>query len=221
MEPKINIMAINGSPKAKNNTSILLNEAIKGAKDVGDVEITQFNFAGKKINPCKASCSKYCAKNADCCQKDDFQEFVKIREESDAVLFATPVYHMGLPSPVKAALDRLGQVHYRSCGGRFKRIYKVGGAIAHGGTHYGGQEIVLQQIINHFLVSTYIPVTGDRPESYLGVAGFSPNTETLQNDKVVKQSAYSIGKRVAELTKIVKVGLAGLKDKLPQEYFNF
>jgi len=77
MKPKVIIMAINGSYRSKNNTSILINEAIKGAEDVGDVEISHFSFAGKKINPCTGSCSKYCKKNAECRQKDDFQEFVE------------------------------------------------------------------------------------------------------------------------------------------------
>jgi len=219
MKPKVNIMAINGSPKHKNNTSILINEAIKGAKDVGDVEISHFSFAGKKINSCRGSCSKYCKKNAECCQKDDFQEFVEKWKKADGILFGTPVYHMGPPSQVKAVLDRLGEIYFSSCEGQFARFCKVGGAIVQGGVRYGGQEVVIQQLIDHFLLMNCIPVTGDMPESYLGVAGFAPNTETLKNDKVVKQSAYSIGKRVVELAKIVRAGITILKDKLPQEYF--
>jgi len=217
--PEVRIMAINGSPKPKNNTSILLEEAIRGALDVGGVEVERFGFAGKKISPCLGGCSAYCRQHGICAREDDFDEFASMWLRADGIIFGTPIYHMGPPSQVKAALDRLGEIFFASSGGRYPRFCKVGGAIVQGGVRYGGQEVVIQQIIDHFLLMNCLPVTGDMPESYLGVGGFAPNTEYLREDRVARETAYSLGRRVAEMAKIVKAGVQALSAELPAEYF--
>ena len=211
-------MAIIGSPKPKNNTSILVEEAIRGATEVGGVEIERFPFAGKKIAPCLGGCAVFCKKNGFCAQKDDFDEFAAMWLRADGIIFGTPIYHMGPPSQVKAALDRLGEIHFSSKDGRYPRFCKVGGAIVQGGVRYGGQEVVIQQLIDHFLLMNCLPVTGDMPESYLGVGGFAPDTEYLRQDRVARETAYSLGRRVAEMAKVVKAGLAALEGELPEEY---
>lgn len=219
MGPEVRIMAINGSPRHKNNTSIFLKEAVQGAIDVGGVEIEEFVFAGKKISFCRGSCSNYCTQHGMCITQDDFDEFLAMWRRADGIIFATPIYHMGPPSQVKAVLDKLGEVHFALLKGQYPRFCKVGGAIVQGGVRYGGQEVVIQQIIDHFLLMNCLPVTGDMPESYLGVGSFGASTEELAQDQVAKVSAYSLGKRVAETAKIVKCGLQALEKELPAEYF--
>ncbi len=219
MGPDVHIMAIIGSPKHKNNTSILVEEAIRGALDVGGVEVERFAFAGKKIAPCVGSCASFCTEHGMCVREDDFDDFVAMWRRADGIIFGVPIYHMGPPSQVKAALDKLGEIHFALLKGKYPRFLKAGGAIVQGGVRYGGQEVVIQQLIAHFMLMNCLPVTGDMPESYLGVGGFAPDTEYLKKDEVAKENAYSLGRRVTEVAKIIKAGFAVVEKDLSEEYF--
>ncbi len=219
MKQEICILSVNGSPRRKSNTAILMEDAVRGARDNGATKIIEFNFSGKTMNPCLGMCSKYCRENGACVHKDDFATFVNMWREADGILMGAPVYHMGPPAQVKAALDRLGHIHFSSLKGEYPRFCKVGGALAQGGVRYGGQEIVIQQFIAHFLLMNCVPVTGDMPESYLGVGGMATSPEMMEADTKARDSAYSLGKRVAELTRVVKTGFAQLREELPGEYF--
>ena len=53
----VTILAINGSPRRKNNTSIILEEAIKGAQEVDTVQVDLFEFASKRSRAAGATAS--------------------------------------------------------------------------------------------------------------------------------------------------------------------
>lgn len=231
MKVEVNILAVNGSPRRKNNTSILLADAIAGAAQVTGATIKCFEFGYKTVAPCRGSCAMYCLKHAACVQKDDFAEFVDLWMAADGVILATPVYHLGLPAQLKGCLDRLGEIFITStilatqvAGSRFQgpypRFLKVGGAIAQAGARYGGQEIAMQQILHHLVTMNCIPVKAEMPVSYLGVGGYAHIVGGfLEQDEEARKAAHDLGRRVAELAGIVKVGRGSLASELPEEYF--
>ena len=217
----LTILAINGSPRRKNNTSIILEEAIKGAQEVDTVQVDLFEFASKRIEGCRGDCITYCQREGKCVIKDDFNGLMEMWIPADGILFAAPVYHMGPPGQVKCAVDRLGNVQFSYLKGNLPRYNKVCGPIVQGSSRWGGQEITLQFFIEHFLLMNCIPLTGDMPKSYLGVAGYAPTWErdSILKDPIGLENARNLGRRVAETARIIRAGRDALEREIPDIYF--
>jgi multimeric flavodoxin WrbA len=220
-ELPVTILGIIGSPR-RGNTEILINEALEGAREVGNVNTRVFSFHKKRFEGCAVTCSSYCAKHGRCALKDDFSDFFDAWLDADGILFGSPVYHMGPPAQVKAAIDRLGKILFTHLFRDFPRFSKVSAAIVQGSSRWGGQEITLQFFVQHFLLMNCLAVSGDMPDSYIGAAGLatsSLDTKSILNDKVAMRTARNVGRRLAEMTRIVKVGIEVLHDQLPKEYY--
>lgn len=221
MLEKAQILLVNGSPRSKNNTEILLKKAADGVNSISNTTIKIYNFQEKIFKGCKGTCISYCMKKGECCIDDDFNDFMGKWLEADGIIFGVPVYHMAPPSQVKAVLERLGNVLFVYLKGGFPRFNKVCGALVQGSSRWGGQEITLQFFILHFLVMNCIPVSGDMPQSYLGVAGYAPTWESdsILEDEVALNSAENLGCRIGEMVKIIKAGINTNKSELPDIYF--
>jgi len=220
MKPDSVILIINSSPKRSNShTQVLLDAAVRGVASAGDCRILTYHFAGKRFSDCNAVCRAYCAAHGSCIQKDDLEELLPLWQQADGYIIGAPVYHMGLPAQLKAALDRLGNINFASMQGQYPRFLKVGGAIAQGGVRYGGQELAIQQVVSHLMLLNCLPVSGDMPESYMGVATYTTSLEQIRADQVALDSAFSLGFRLAQLTKIVQSGRAALAEQLGKDYF--
>lgn len=214
----VRILGICASPRAGSNTEIILGAALENARSVGGVDTVEFKFHRRKILPC-LHCGA-CKKARRCTQKDDFHELFNLWLEADAVIYATPVYHMGITGQLKCAIDRLGHVLFSTYDRRLPRILKVGGAITQGNCRYGGQETAMVYLIQHMLTMNCIPVSGDTPDSYIGAGGMVPNRQQggILEDAIGLSAARSLGRRVAEVAKIVRAGVEALEDSLPPEY---
>lgn len=103
---KRKVLVITGSPRPEGNSTVLAGEAAKGAREAG-AEVTVFNLARLKINPCRAceGCRKRGA--AGCVQKDDMQKLYPRLKEADSLLIAGPVYWFTICGQVKLFMDRL------------------------------------------------------------------------------------------------------------------
>lgn len=221
---KVRILGINASPRprSRSNSWLLLQEALKGVEEAGGAEIEVFDFASKKIAFC-IHCPKGCNQKLECVFQDDYQEFRQAWLRADGIIWSSPVYHMGPPSQVRAALDRLSEVefnHNQAAGNpHYPRFAKAGGIIVQGGSRFGGQEVTAQFFVQHFLLLDNLPVSGDMPESYLGVLAQARGKEELLSDRVLLESCRSLGRRVTWLARIVRAGMMLLRDCLPDEYF--
>jgi len=230
---KVKILGIVGSPRKNGNTTKLVDKALQGASSVAEVETELYEMAGKKIHPCVA-CYK-CFKTGSCAFKDDFQDFIKKYLEADGILIGAPVYHMGVPSQLKAALDRLANVIVCSCivqGDNMPMFNKVCGVLTAGLARYGGQEMTMNFLINSSLIMNGIVVASNTMQgNYIGVASQLPSPEGLSRAEHAKSKeailgdekaiagALELGKRVANVAKVVKIGIEALKKDLPQDYF--
>jgi multimeric flavodoxin WrbA len=120
------VLAINGSPRPKGNTSVMLGWAAEELTKAG-VEVEIFQIGGHLIAGCKA-CG-VCGKKKDqrCAQdKDPVNEVIAKMIEADGLILGSPVYFSDMTPELKALIDRAGFVTL--CNGRLLDR-KVGAAV--------------------------------------------------------------------------------------------
>ena len=100
----MNVLAFSGSPRRKGNSSILLEEMLRGAKESG-AEIEEIIAEDVNIKYCKGClrCNllKRCA-----IQGDDWPELSRKILDADVLIFASPIYFHHLTAPLKKIIDR-------------------------------------------------------------------------------------------------------------------
>lgn len=137
---KMKILVITGSPRKNGNSNTLADNFIKGAQEAGHT-VVRFDSAFKNVHPCIA-CNK-CGMNGQCVFRDDF-EFVKANIiDSDAVVFATPMYYFGISAQIKAVIDRFCAIN-----GQISKPKKAALLMTYADT----SEKEAQPIINHYEV---------------------------------------------------------------------
>jgi multimeric flavodoxin WrbA len=73
---KNKILGIVGSPRKGGNTDLLVDEVLKGAKEIG-AETEKINLYKLKINPCDHCNVCFKNTNGNCKYEDDFEEVKK------------------------------------------------------------------------------------------------------------------------------------------------
>lgn len=97
------IVAFNGSPRKGGNTQLLLQEAVRGAKEQG-AEVTVFDLNWMNIKPCQ-NCGG-CAETAQCIVQDDMQKIYEAIRSADRIILASPIFFFGLSGQTKIMIDR-------------------------------------------------------------------------------------------------------------------
>lgn len=101
----MNITVLNGSPRVNGNTEIMVKEFAKGAEENGH-KVDIINLAGKKVAGCLGC--QYCfTHDGNCVQKDDMQEILANLDQTDLVVFASPIYWFDITGQLKCVIDRL------------------------------------------------------------------------------------------------------------------
>jgi len=98
----VKVLGIAGSARRQGNTRLLLDAFLDEAAKNGR-KIETVVPAGLRINPC-LGCDK--CLSGECIQKDTMQELYPKLKSADVIVLAAPVYFYGLPSAVKALIDR-------------------------------------------------------------------------------------------------------------------
>lgn len=98
----MNILVLNGSPRANGNTAAMVNAFVEGAKENGH-HITVVPICQKKIAGCLAC--EYC--HTKCIQRDDMQEIYPVLEETDMIVLASPVYYHSFTGQLQCAVNRI------------------------------------------------------------------------------------------------------------------
>ncbi len=221
MTDQIQVLGLCASPR-QGNSEFLLDKALGIVSGPG-VQIKRFSLGRKSLAPCDA-CGAHKSLKGECRIKDAFQEMRDLWLEADVIIYAFPVYHMGIPGQLKSFLDRLGN----SLGYYFPsddpptygipRLMKTMGFITQGAHLYGGQDLALSYMLNHALLMRCIPVPGDLPDSYIGAGGWTggyPGQKSMQElyeqgDRdalIAVKSAQQVVRRALETALIVKAGL--------------
>ena len=101
----MNIVILQGSPRANGNTAWMAEEYKKAAEAAGH-KVTLIDVAKKKIAGCLAC--EYChgKGNGQCVQKDDMQALYPLLAEAEVLVLASPVYYFTMSAQIQAAIQR-------------------------------------------------------------------------------------------------------------------
>ncbi|MBE0428321.1 MAG: flavodoxin family protein [Thermoleophilia bacterium] len=86
------------------NSDTLLSAALAGAEEAG-AEIKRINVSGLRISGC-TECNDCYALGECSITDDDMGQIYDALEWADRIIFASPIFFMGLPSQAKALIDR-------------------------------------------------------------------------------------------------------------------
>ena len=100
------ILVLNGSPKVKSDTFRLTDAFLKGLNRVGEHEVYIVNVIDKKIAPCHGCFSCWQLEDGHCVIPDDQNAILDVYREADVIIWSFPLYCYGMPSHLKAVLDR-------------------------------------------------------------------------------------------------------------------
>ena len=102
----MNILILQGSPRANGNTAWMAEEYKKAAEAAGH-KVTLVDVAHKKIAGCLAC--EYChgKGNGTCVQKDDMQELYPLLAEAEVLVLAAPIYYFTMSAQIQAPIQRI------------------------------------------------------------------------------------------------------------------
>jgi multimeric flavodoxin WrbA len=201
------IVGISGSPRAKGNTDILVQEALKAASQMGAKQ-EFIGIAGKKIKPCTGcgTCRNESSKGICAIKDDDLPRIYEAMKEADGIIIGSPVYFLSVTAQLKALFDRSIILRYAKGtpvdrpgvpgGPEFLLKNKVGGAIAVGGGRDGGQLFTINSMLQWMLLQNMIVVGNNYGMGGSAKAGMKGDA---RNDEIGIAMAWHVGLRVAEI----------------------
>ncbi|CAB3289961.1 NADPH-dependent FMN reductase [Methanocaldococcus lauensis] len=190
------VIGISGSPRPDGNTSLLVRESLNAIAEEG-IETEFISLAGKELNPC-LGCN-ICKETGYCQIIDDIEPILEKMKEADGIILGSPVYFGGVSAQLKMLMDRSRPLRIG-----FQLRNKVGGAIAVGASRNGGQETTIQQIHNFFLIHSMIVVGDNDPTAHYGGTGVGKSPGDCEKDEIGLETARNLGKKVAEVIKLIK-----------------
>lgn len=99
------IIAIKGSPHQNSSSNLLVEKCLDGLKDkLEDVEAKVIYPHLVNISPCRAC--QYCYETAECIIDDEMGAIIEDLNQADIILISAPVFFNGVPSQLKALIDR-------------------------------------------------------------------------------------------------------------------
>ena len=98
------ILIISSSPRKNGNSQALCEQFASGAKDAGN-QVNLIRLMEKQIGFCYA-CDGCMRNGGTCVQKDDMAEILKLFQEADVLVLATPIYFYGITAQMKTFIDR-------------------------------------------------------------------------------------------------------------------
>jgi len=100
------ILVLNGSPRKKGNTSLLIEAFTEGVESSGN-NVTTFFLEEMNIRGCKGCFGGGKDPQSPCVQKDDMEKIYPVYEQSDLIVLASPMYYWSFSGQLKCAFDRL------------------------------------------------------------------------------------------------------------------
>lgn len=100
------IVAFQGSPKKKSDTAHLLDAFLNGMETYEPQDVEVIHLIEKDVHPCKGCLFCWRSTELRCIQKDDALDIIGKILDADVVIWSFPLYFFGMPSHVKALLDR-------------------------------------------------------------------------------------------------------------------
>ncbi|HWQ99096.1 MAG TPA: NAD(P)H-dependent oxidoreductase [Clostridia bacterium] len=179
-EIPVRVLLLNGSPRKKNNSGILLEKANETIDSLPNTETRELHIFGKHYDPANT--------------KDDFAEFLALWRWADAIVLSAPIYTAAGPGILYHAFDRLAtELEPELAQGRYE---KAGAVIMQGSETYGMVELGLENAIELFSSLHVIPA--------YRLAGRVPDKEQPQDERLFA-GARELGKQVVDVARILRL----------------
>ncbi len=191
--PLVRVLAVNGSPREKGNTCLMLQRVCEQLSAAG-MEIDWAYLHGAGMAPCAACmiCSEI--KDGRCHGEDDAaNELIDRTRKADVILLGSPVYFGSVTGHIKAYMDRVGFVS--KTGDNFLRR-KIGAAVVP--ARRAGQLFTFAELNMWFLINGMI-VPGS---SYWNVGVGREEGEILKDGEALA-TLDELGKNIVWLAKRV------------------
>lgn len=201
------VLIVNGSPHAKGNTSIALNEMVKVFEKNGiETEIVQ--AGSREVRGCVACGS--CHKTGKCVFNDLVNETAPKFEAADALVLASPVYYGSANATLVAFADRL---FYST---HFDKTMKVGASVV--AARRGGLSATFDELNKYFTISG-MPVASS--QYWNGIHGAAAG-EAAQDEEGL-QMMRTLAENMTFLMRSIALGKEkyGLPEKEPRVSTNF
>ena len=195
----MNVIAINGSPKAEGNTYHGLKIVCDSLETEGiSTEIIQ--VGDKNIRGCLA-CGA-CARNQNekCIIDDDVNPIIQKLKNADGIIIGSPVYYSSISGTMKCFLDRTFYAASAN-GGLFR--HKVGASVA---VSRRSGEVATFDHLNHYFTIGQMFIASS---SYWNVIHGRLPGEAIQDEEGV-QTMRVLGKNMAFLIKSIEKNKAEL-----------
>lgn len=201
------VLMLNGSPKAKGNTAIALNE-MRAVFEAEGIEVECVQVGNQAVRGC-ISCGT-CAKKGACVFDDVVNELAPKFEAADGLVVGSPVYYGSANATLVAVLDRL---FYSK---QFDTTMKVGAAVAV--ARRGGLTATFDELNKYFTISGMPVASG---QYWNGVHGAAPGE--AEQDAEGLQQMRTLARNMAFLMKSIALGRAeyGLPEAEPFQRTNF
>ncbi|MBF0122573.1 MAG: flavodoxin family protein [Candidatus Omnitrophica bacterium] len=185
------VVAINGSPRSKGNTAILMGRVFDVLQKEG-IQTEMIQLGGHLVRGCRAcyKCSEI--KNGLCNVDDDvINAIISKMSEADGIILGSPTYVTDVTTEMKALIDRATLVA-RANGHMFRR--KVGAAVVAvrraGATH-------VFDTMNHFFSIHQMVVAGS---NYWNM-GFGREPGQVETDEEGLKTMEVLGENMSWLLK--------------------
>ena len=100
------ILVLNGSPKKKSDTFRMTDAFLKGLNKTGEHEADIINVIDRKVAPCQGCFGCWQKGDGHCVINDDQNGILDLYRAADIIIWSFPLYVYGMPSHLKAVLDR-------------------------------------------------------------------------------------------------------------------
>ncbi len=100
------ILVLNGSPKKKSDTFRMTEAFLKGMNRNGEHEVDVIHVIEKDIAPCRGCFGCWERMDGHCVIQDDQNGILDLYRNADVIIWSFPLYCYGMPSHLKALLDR-------------------------------------------------------------------------------------------------------------------
>ena len=184
------VLIINGSPNAKGNTAIAINELVKTFESQA-VKTEVCHIGNKDIRGCIA-CGK-CHETGKCVFDDVVNELAPKFEEANGLVVASPVYYASANATLIACLDRLFFSTH------FDKTMKVGASVVV--ARRGGCSAAFDELNKYFTICN-MPVASS--QYWNSVHGREPGQ--AEKDAEGLQTMRTLAKNMSFLMKSIALG---------------
>lgn len=198
----MNVIAINGSPKAEGNTYYGLKIVCESLENEG-ISTEIIHVGNKNIRGCMACGACAANKNEKCVIDDEVNPIIQKLKSADGIIIGSPVYYASMAGTMKCFLDRAFYVASAN-GGLYR--HKVGASVV--AVRRSGEVATFDHLNHYFTISEMFLASSN----YWNVIHGRMPGEALKDEEGV-QTMRVLGKNLAFLIKAIDKNKAELPEK--------